>query len=157
MGETFVIPKEMVQENTKLVPGTDGEKMSKSRANTINVFLPEKELKNIINKQIITDATPLEDPKDPNSSALYKIFELIASETDSKTLHDKLTSGGYGWGHAKKDLLDVILYRFSEERTKFNYYFENPQEVEIELKHGEEKARATAREVLNRTRKVLGF
>lgn len=157
MGETFVLPKDMVQENTMLIPGTDGEKMSKSRGNTINIFLPEKELKNVINKQIITDATPLEEPKDPNSSALFKIFELVASEGDTKILHDKLVAGGYGWGHAKKDLLELILDRFAEERKQFDHLMANPQEVELELKQGQDKARATATEVLERTRKVLGY
>lgn len=157
MGESFIIPKEKLREETKLIPGTDGEKMSKSRNNTLNIFLPEKQLKKAINKQIITDATPLEEPKDPDSNTVYQLFELIASKEDAQTLREKLQAGGYGWGHAKKDLLGMILQRFEEERSQYDFYMQNPEKIEEELQRGAKKARAVASTVLQRVRQKLGY
>ncbi|MEO0404864.1 MAG: tryptophan--tRNA ligase, partial [Bacteroidota bacterium] len=157
MGETFVLPEATHNENTMYVPGTDGEKMSKSKGNTIDVFLPEKELKKLLNKKIITDATPLEDPKDAKGSVVYKLHKLVASESESDELKQKLEAGGYGWGHAKKDLLDGILKRFSKEREEFNRLMENPQEVEEKLQLGAERARVTAIKVLERVRTKVGY
>jgi tryptophanyl-tRNA synthetase len=119
--------------------------------------LPEKELKNLINKQIVTDATPLEEPKNPDTAAVFKLYELIASPSQVAEMRQKLEMGGYGWGHAKKDLLDAILERFAEERKKYDYFMQNPGEVEEELQKGALKARETARAVLGRVRSNLGF
>lgn len=157
MGETFVLPQDKLREDTMLIPGTDGEKMSKSRQNTLNIFATEKELKKAINKQIVTDATPLEDPKDPDSNPIVKLFSLISSEAATNELIDKLKAGGYGWGHAKKDLLEALVNGFAQERERYNYYMENPSEVEAELQKGAEKAREIARAVLDRVRNKLGY
>lgn len=157
MGDVFVLPKEMVQEQTMLVPGTDGEKMSKSRNNTLNIFLPEKELKNAINKQIITDATPLEVPKQADGSAVYELFKRVAGPEQSGEMKRQLEAGGYGWGHAKNDLLQAILERFSHERELFAHYMNHPAEVEAELLRGAEKARGIAQSVLKRVRTSLGY
>ncbi len=157
MGEAFVIPEAKFQEETKLIPGTDGEKMSKSRDNYINIFLSKNELKKIINKKIVTDDTPLEDPKDPDTSNVYQLYKLLATEEQAKEMADKLRAGGYGWGHAKKDLLNLILERFEQEREKYNYYMENTDELDKILLKGAEKARLVARETLKRVREKCGY
>ena len=157
MGKTFVEPQEKIQESTMLILGTDGEKMSKSRDNTLNIFLPEKQLKKEINKKIVTDATPLEDPKEPEGAVVYELYKLIATEEQSAELASKLRAGGYGWGHAKKDLLEAILTRFATERERFDHYMAHRDELEAELLKGAKKARSVAREVLNRVRSKVGF
>lgn len=157
MGEVFVLPKEKIEENTKLILGTDGEKMSKSRDNFIDIFLPEKELKDVINKKIITDATALEDPKDANSSTVYALYKLAATPQQAEEMHSKLLAGGYGWGHAKKDLLEAILTRFSKEREQFNYYMNDTAELDNILKEGADKARKVAKATLARVRNACGY
>ncbi len=157
MGETFVLPEAQINEHTMLIPGMDGEKMSKSRNNFIDIFLPEKQLKKSLNKGIVTDDTPLEAPKDPDSAIVYQLYKLIASEDESNQLAEKLRAGGYGWGHAKLDLLNAVLENFKEEREKFNYYMENRKELDEILLSGAEKARKTATEVLQRVRSKVGY
>lgn len=157
MGEVFVLPKEKLEENTMLISGTDGEKMSKSRDNFIDIFLPEKELKDVINKKIITDATALEDPKDPNSSTVYALYKLVATPQQAEEMHTKLLAGGYGWGHAKKDLLEAILTRFAKEREQFKYYMNDTAELDNILKEGADKARKVAKATLSRVRKACGY
>jgi tryptophanyl-tRNA synthetase len=157
MGEVFVLPKEKIEENTMLILGTDGEKMSKSRDNFIDIFLPEKELKDVINKKIITDATALEDPKDPNSSTVYALYKLVATTQQAEEMRTKLLAGGYGWGHAKKDLLDAILTRFSKEREQYTYYMNDIAELDNILNEGADKARKVAKATLSRVRKVCGY
>jgi tryptophanyl-tRNA synthetase len=156
-GEIFVIPEVKLQENTQLIPGTDGEKMSKSRENTIDLFQDPKQIKKIINKNIITDDTPLEAPKDPKSSTVYQLFQLIASSEKSLKMKENLKAGGYGWGHAKKELADELVTSFAPQREKFNYYLSNPSEVESVLIKGAEKAKKVANTTLNRFRKTLGY
>ncbi|NNE55387.1 MAG: tryptophan--tRNA ligase [Flavobacteriales bacterium] len=157
MGDTFVLPKDKVNENTMLIPGTDGEKMSKSRDNTLNIFLPEKELKKVINKKIISDSTPLEDPKDPDSSVAFKLLELIGTPEHVAEVRAKLTAGGYGWGHVKKDLLGAIVDGYSEQREKYDYYMANKGELDNALDLGAKKAHAVADEVIARVRTKVGF
>lgn len=157
MGETFVLPKEILQKDTMYVPGTDGNKMSSSRGNFIDIFLPEKELKKVINKEIVTDATALEDPKDPDTAAVYNLYKVVAPEAKVKEMAEKLRAGGYGWGHAKKDFMEAVLERFGEERERFDHYMANTDEIEAHLQDGAAKARKVAREVLNRVREKLGL
>lgn len=157
MGETFVIPEVKTSENTQYILGTDGQKMSKSRDNFINIFLTEKELKNVINKKIITDATPLEEPKDPNSSSIMHLYELVAKEEQVLEMKRQLEKGGYGWGHAKKDLLEALLETFKGVREKYEYYMANKNIIDEELSKGAEKAKAVANEVLKRVRDKAGY
>jgi tryptophanyl-tRNA synthetase len=157
MGQTFVIPEARLDENTKVIPGTDGQKMSKSYGNFIDVFLPEKELKDVINKKIVTDATPLEAPKDADNSIVYRLYKLIAPAAEADILREKLMAGGYGWGHAKKDLFGAILTRFAAERDAYRRFMDDPGELEQRLLAGAEKARATAEKTLARVRKNLGY
>ena len=156
-GDVFILPKEIIQKNNQLIPGTDGEKMSKSRNNTIDIFESEKTIKNIINKNIITDNTPLEDSKDPNNSTVYQLFKLLASKECSDKMANNLLSGGYGWGHAKKELLEEILHTFSIQREKFTHYVNHPDEVEEILQKGALKAQKVAKKTLDRVRKNLGY
>jgi len=157
MGEALVLPEVKLQEHTMLVPGTDGEKMSKSRDNYINIFLDEKALKKVINKKIVTDDTPLEDPKDPDTSNVYNLYKLVASETQTQEMADKLRAGGYGWGHAKKDLLEVLIEKFAPEREKYNHYMNNLDELDEVLQIGAEIARAVAKATLARVRAKCGY
>lgn len=157
MGETFVLPQARIDEVTQWVPGTDGEKMSKSRQNFINVFLPEKELKKIINKQIVTDTTALEDPKDPASCSIHALYKLVATADQANDMENKLRSGGYGWGHAKKDLLEAICVYFQDARTEYDKYMADTAQLDEILKLGAEKARGVAQKTLDRVRKTCGY
>lgn len=155
-GETFVLPQAKIQEETQYVPGTDGEKMSKSKNNHINVFLPEKKLR----KQIMgiqTDSTPLEDPKDPEKCTVFKLYALLANKGQTSDLREQYLAGGMGYGHAKQALFELILDTFDEPRNRYNYYQENPAEVTIALTKGAEKARQIAHKVLLRTRSKIGY
>ena len=156
-GEIFVLPEPILQQDAQLILGTDGEKMSKSRNNTIDVFDTENAIKKLINKNIITDNTPLEEPKNPNSATVYQLYKLLASDEESKTMSDKLKAGGYGWGHAKKELLEKVVSSFSEERAKFEHYQNNPKEVEEVLMEGAQKAKKVAKATLERVRNSLGY
>ena len=155
-GETFILPNEYLQEESKLITGTDGEKMSKSKNNIINIFASENELKKQI-KSIETDSKELESPKEWRTCNLYNIYKLIADENQIDTMKSKYEAGGYGYGHAKNDLFQLIIEKYSEERKKFNHYISNPNEVEEILVKGAEKASITADKVLSRVRKKLGY
>ena len=155
MGEVFVLPQAELQENTKYVPGTDGNKMSKSRGNIINIFLPEKELKKQV-MSIETDSTPLEEPKNPDTCKVFTIYSLIASPEQTGDLREKYLAGNYGYGHAKKELLDLILETYKKEREIFDYYMNNLPELEKKLQGGAEKTRVVAQKTLERVRESLG-
>ena len=155
-GETFISPKSDIQENVMLVPGTDGKKMSKSYGNFIDVFAP----KNVLKKQImgiLTDDTPLEEPKDPDTSVPFQLYSLIATEDKVAEMRSNYLAGNYGYGHAKKELLNTILEVFKEPRVKYDELMANPSELEKELLKGAEKARVIAQDVLNRVREKVGF
>jgi len=155
-GETFVLPKEYLQQESQLITGTDGEKMSKSKNNVINIFGSESELKKQI-QSIETDSSSLESPKDWKKCNLFNLYKLIADEDQIETMKTNYEAGGYGYGHAKKDFLELILKKYSAERNTFNHYISNPNEVESILKLGASKAMITAEKVLNRVRKKLGY
>jgi tryptophanyl-tRNA synthetase len=156
MGEAFVLPEAKTGEVTKLVPGTDGGKMSKSRNNYIGIFSPKKELK----KQVMgiqTDSTPLEDPKDPDTCNAFAIYALLANEEQVAKMRENYLGGGYGYGHAKKELLELILEKYGPAREKFDYLMANTDEIEKHLLQGAEKAQVIASDVLNRVRQKVGF
>jgi len=155
-GETLVIPEALTNEETKYVIGTNGEKMSKSKDNIINIFLSEKKLKKQI-MSIETDSTPLEDPKDTESCNVFKIFSLLASSDEIKKLETKYKDGGFGYGHAKQELFDLILTRFKPEREKYNQLMTSKKEIDIILNEGAKRAAETAHQVMNRVRKKLGY
>ncbi|MDA9151004.1 tryptophan--tRNA ligase [bacterium] len=156
MGETFVMPDAQVQENTMLIPGTDGAKMSKSKNNIINIFLNDKKLR----KQIMgiqTDSIPMEDSKDPDSCNVFTLFKLIASPNEIASMKANYEGGNYGYGHAKQALFELLIEKFSKERETYNYYMENLSEVDKALEIGAKKASFVANEVLARVRKKLGY
>jgi tryptophanyl-tRNA synthetase len=156
MGETFVLPQAKIQKNEQYIPGTDGQKMSKSKNNTINVFLEEKQLRKQI-MQIKTDSTPLEDPKDPDSCTVFQLYQLMATPEATEALRSRYVAGGMGYGHAKTALFELLLERFKKERDSFDYYYQNPEEVQIALAKGAQKARTVAQEVLLRVRSKIGY
>ena len=156
MGEVFVIPKEDLQQDTQLIPGIDGQKMSKSRNNYIDIFLPEKELKKQIMK-IVTDTKGLDDEKDPSTCNVFQLYKLIASSDQRAQMELNYKIKGYGYGHAKSELLQLVLTHFAKERELFNYYQENPSKIDEILAEGAKKARAIAKVTLNRARKAIGF
>ena len=156
LGDTFVIPEARVRETTQIVPGTDGEKMSKSKGNTIDIFLPEKALRKQI-MGIVTDSTPLEDPKDPENDNVFALFKLLASDQQISSMDANYRGGNYGYGHAKQALFELILDKFGPMREKFNYYMEHPTEVDQILKQGATKAHLIAEDVLSRVRQKLGY
>ena len=155
-GDTFILPQEHLQEETKLIPGTDGEKMSKSKNNIIDIFASEKELIKQI-QSIQTDSTDLEKPKNWKTCNLFKIYKLLADEDQIKIMKENYENGGYGYGHGKKELSELILSKYKTEREKFTYYIANPDEVEKILSKGAVKAKITADDVLQRVRKKLGY
>lgn len=156
MGETFVLPQGLTQENAMIIPGTDGAKMSKSRNNYIDIFAGEKQLKKTIGS-IVTDSTPLEEPKDPDTCNVFKLYSLIASAEQTAELAEKYRGGGFGYGHAKKALLELILDTYSKEREAYNYYTEHIDIVEDLLMQGAKKAAEVAEIRLQDVRRKLGF
>jgi tryptophanyl-tRNA synthetase len=156
MGETFVLPQDKIQEDTKLIPGTDGEKMSKSRGNIINIFLPEKQLKKQI-MSIQSDSKGLEEVKDPETCHIFALYRLLASEEDIQTMRENYLAGGYGYGHAKIALFDLILEKFKRQREIYTDLMENKNKIDAVLEIGAEKARKVAKDVLKRVREKVGF
>ncbi|WP_420603436.1 tryptophan--tRNA ligase [Flagellimonas sp.] len=156
LGETFVLPEAKVQEETMYIPGTDGQKMSKSKGNIINLFQPDKKLRKQL-MGIVTDSTPMEDPKDPNTDNVFALYKILASPEQIEEMSANYLAGGYGYGHAKQALYEVILEKFAEPREKFDYYMNHLEEVDEALAIGAEKARKVADEVLNRVREKLGY
>ena len=155
--EVLIEPEALTNSATMYVPGTDGAKMSKSKGNILNPFADEKSLKKAINKQIVTDATPLEDPKDPDGSVVHQLYQLVASESAAADMAAKLRAGGYGWGHAKKDLLEALVDGFAQERDTYNRYMADLPAIDSELKKGAEKAGVVAHTTLQRLRTALGY
>lgn len=156
MGNTFVLPKAQIQKETHYVIGTDGNKMSKSKNNIINIFQSDKAL----HKQIMsvkTDSKTIEEPKDPESCNVFKLFSLIANPGPIEDLKKQYLAGGMGYGHAKQTLFRLMVERFKTEREKFNYYQDHPEEVEVALAKGAVKASKIADEVLLRVRRKLGL
>ena len=156
IGKTFVIPKETVQKKTMLIPGTDGHKMSKSRKNFINIFLPEKTLRKQI-MRIQTDSKELEESKDPETCNCFTLYRLLANEEQTKKMRKNYISGGYGYGQAKQALFELILAKFHDQREKYIHLMEHPKEIEDALMVGANKARLVAEEVLKRTRAQIGY
>ena len=155
-GETFILPEEKIEEETMLVPGTDGEKMSKSRGNYIDVLLPEKALRTQI-MSIVSDSTPLEEPKDPSKCATFALYKLIANESETDQMRKNYLAGNYGYGHAKQALFELILTKFAEPREKFSALMADKSQIDTALRIGAEKAKLVADEVLKRVRTKVGY
>ncbi|MFT3794577.1 tryptophan--tRNA ligase [Flavobacterium sp.] len=158
MGETFVLPEPFIDNNTMLVPGTNGGKMSKSANNYINIFLDDKALRKQV-MSIETDSTPLEEPKNTETCKIFAIYKLLANENQLAQMIEKYknVNRDFGWGHAKQELFELICEKFKTEREKYNHYIDNPQEVEQALMLGAAKAAKVADGVLSRVREKLGY
>ena len=155
-GDTLTLPEARVDAQLMTIPGTDGAKMSKSYGNTIDVFAPEKELLKTI-KTIISDSTPLEAPKNPDTDTTFKLYSLLASPTEIATLRANYEAGGYGYGHAKKELYELILRRFAPERERFNFYLNNLPELDTKLAEGARRAQEYGTGVLAKVRQKVGY
>ncbi|WP_297332813.1 tryptophan--tRNA ligase [Flavobacterium sp.] len=156
MGDTFVLPEPITSEETKIVPGTDGEKMSKSRNNFINIFMEDKPLRKQV-MAIQTDSTPLEEPKNPETCNVFAMYRLLATPEQTEAMRANYLGGNYGYGNAKQALFELITERFATVREKYSYYMANLNEVDAALKTGSEKAAAVANGVLARVREKLGY
>lgn len=155
-GDTFVVPESRIDEQLMTIPGTDGQKMSKSYGNTIDIFLPEKKLKKQV-MSIVTDSTPLEEPKNPDTCHVFAIYQLLADETQTEEMRQKYLAGNFGYGHAKTALFELILDQFKKERETFDKLMADPAILETELQKGEAKARDVAQATIGRVRSKLGF
>ncbi|HRG38174.1 MAG TPA: tryptophan--tRNA ligase, partial [Bacteroidia bacterium] len=155
-GETFVIPQAKIDEQVMIVPGIDGQKMSKSYNNFINIFLPEKELKKVV-MSIVTDATPLEAPKNPDTCNVFALYKLLASKEETAAMRENYLKGGYGYGHAKTALYELLLTKFKTQRETYTYYMNNRNELDERLLQGAEKAKKIAKATLNRVREKVGL
>jgi len=155
-GEVFVMPEARIDDNVMTIPGLDGQKMSKSYGNTIDIFQTDKKLrKNVM--AIVTDSTPLEEPKNPDTCNVFAIYKLLANEAQIKEMRANYEGGNYGYGHAKQALYELIVERYAKEREAYNYYMENLDELHAKLEKGEAKATEIANKTLEKVRKVLGF
>ena len=152
----FVLPQAKVDEQVMIVPGTDGQKMSKSYNNYINIFLPEKELKKVV-MSIETDSTPLEESKNPDTCNVFKLYSLLAPAEQIAEMRTNYLKGGYGYGHAKTALFELILSKFQRARSRYTELMNNTDLLEKELQLGEAKARKMAQDKLKLVRSVLGF
>ena len=155
-GDTFVLPEARIDDNLMTIPGTDGQKMSKSYGNIIDIFLPDKKLrKNVMS--IITDSTPMEEPKNPDVCNVFAIYKTIASESQITEMRVNYEGGNYGYGHAKQALFELIVDKFKEPRERYDYYINNLPELEERLQSGEQRAGEIAQAVLSRVKVKLGF
>jgi len=156
MGETFVLPDAKIEENVMIIPGTDGTKMSKSANNFINIFLDDKALRKQI-MGIITDATPLEEPKNPDTCNVFTLYKLMATPEQLEIMKANYLGGNYGYGHAKQALYELICDTFKEVREKYNFYINNSEVVERLLRIGADKAAIVANATLSRVREKMGY
>ena len=154
--DVLIIPEAKIDESIMTIPGTDGQKMSKSYGNVIDIFLPEKQLKKQV-MSIVTDSLPIEEPKNPESCNVIKIFRLIAEREAIENMENEYRAGGYGYGHAKLALYETILAKFHFERIRFEELMKDPDEIYRALDSGAKKARIIAQETLNKVKKSLGY
>lgn len=154
--DIFILPQAKIKENVKIVPGIDGQKMSKSYNNFINIFLQEKDLKKVV-FSIVTDSTPLEAPKNPDTCNVFKLYSLLAPQEDVETMRKNYLNGGYGYGHAKTALFELILDKYQEQRKIYSELINKKEQLEQILQIGEKKAKEIARNKLNQVRKALGY
>ena len=155
-GETLIEPTVKVDEKVMTIPGTDGQKMSKSYNNFINIFLADKKLR----KQIMgieTDSTAMEDPKETEGCSVFTLYKLLATKDDVAGMEANYKGGNYGYGHAKQALYELIISKYSVERKRFNELMENTNLIEEELQKGAVKARKIAKTVLSRVRTKVGY
>ena len=154
--EILVIPESKISEEVMVIPGTDGRKMSKSYNNFIDVFLPEKQLRKQV-MGIVTDSTPMEEPKDPDACNAFALYSLLASESQIVEMRQNYLGGNYGYGHAKQAFFELILEEFAEERKRFDKLIAQPELIEKFLLEGAQKAKPVADDVLGRLKSAIGY
>ncbi|PLX45588.1 MAG: tryptophan--tRNA ligase [Deltaproteobacteria bacterium] len=154
--DTFTVPDAEIDDSLAVIPGTDGQKMSKSYGNTIEIFTTKKKLKKSV-MGIVTDAAAVEDPKDPDTSNVFAIYSLFIGSEEREALRERFKAGGMGYGEVKKELLEIIWERFEPNRERFDSLMANPDEIREILAKGAEKARATAQETIDKLRKAVGL
>ena len=155
-GDVFVIPEAKIQKENMLIPGIDGQKMSKSKGNVIDIFQTDKALRKQI-MSIHTDSTSLEAPKEWSSCNSFAIYKLLASDYQIAEMKRNYEAGGYGYGHAKQALFELICEQFSEQRKLYTYYMDNLEEIDQALEIGAKKAAKVANGVLDRIRGKIGY
>ena len=156
VGDVFVIPEAKIQKDNMLIPGIDGQKMSKSKGNVIDIFQTDKALRKQI-MSIHTDSTSLEAPKEWSSCNSFAIYKLLASDYQIAEMKRNYEAGGYGYGHAKQALFELICEQFSEQRKLYTYYMDNLEEIDQALEIGAKKAAKVANGVLDRIRGKIGY
>lgn len=155
-GETFTIPEPAISETTAIVPGLDGQKMSKSYGNTIPLFMEGKPLKKRV-MAIETDATPVEDPKDPDNCNLYQLMKLFAAPERMSEINELYVKGGAAYGYLKLELLDLLNEKFGDARAKKAEYLSDPGELRSILAKGAERAREKATVTIDQVREKIGL
>ena len=155
-GDTLIIPEAIGTADTKLIIGADGQKMSKSKNNIINIFLPNNKLKKQI-MSIKTDSLSFESPKNPDACNVFKLYSLIGKEKDVIQMKEKYKNGGYGYGEAKNELFELIIQTYSKQREKYNYLMDNKNEMDQILNEGSKKAKKVADQVIKRVKSKLGI
>ncbi len=155
-GDVFTVPEPSIRDNVAVVPGVDGQKMSKSYDNTIEIFQEGKPLKKRV-MSILTDSKELEDPKDPDTCNVFALYKLFATAAEQADLADRYRAGGMGYGHAKKELLDKINEHFGPMREKRAELVNDMDYVEDVLRNGAERASVIARRTLQKARQAVGL
>ena len=153
---SFILPEAQVDKEVMLINGRDGQKMSKSYNNIIDIFLPEKQLRKQI-MSIVTDSVPVSEPKNSEKCNVYHLYKILADESQSLSLKKQYEEGGIGYGEAKQMLYELIIYKFKKERSDFTNFMQNQELLEEKLLQGAEKAREISSVVLKRIRKNIGY
>ena len=151
----FTIPEPVFQETTGIIPGLDGRKMSKSYDNVIDIFLESKALKKKIGK-IVTNSQGIEEPKDPDTCNVFKLYKLFATPEQTEALAARYRAGGMGWGHAKQELQNVLEEHLGAAREKYFYLLNHTEEIDKILAYGKEKARVKSKAMMEKVRSLLG-
>ncbi len=155
--DLFKLPEPIISESTAIVPGLDGQKMSKSYGNTLPIFGEEKATRKLINKKVVTDATPLEAPKPTEGSIILALYKLFATPEQYQSMVDAHRSGGVGYGQFKKELFEAYWEYFRRPREHRGWLLAHPEYVDDVLQKGAEKAREEASRTLSRVRKAVGL
>lgn len=153
--EIFTVPEPLIQEATDIIPGLDGRKMSKSYDNVIPIFLEPKAMKKTLGK-IVTNSQGVEEPKDPDTCNVFRLYKLFATEEQAKALAARYRAGGMGWGMAKAELQAVLEEHLGKAREKYFHLLSHTEEIDKILAYGKEKARVRSRETMQRVRETLG-
>ncbi len=154
-GEILTVPEPLIQETTHIIPGLDGRKMSKSYDNIIDIFLEPKALKKKLGK-IVTNSQGIEEPKDPETCNIFKLYRLFAAPEQIENLAARYRAGGMGWGHAKAELQEVLEARLGNARDRYFDYLAHTEQIDKILAFGAEKARKKAKETMDKIRSVIG-